>query len=76
MISSLDIPMPKIDHETLKKIATILGDYFKAEPEKIVYWLMTPNPMVGGIIPAYMCMIGREKKLLKIMEAMRDGNFA
>ena len=58
---------------TVQQIAQILSEFFDKDVYKITLWLTTPNPQLGGTTPASMIMFGREKKLLKIMQALRRG---
>lgn len=49
-------------------ISKHLAEFFKDEPHKIGLWLLTPNPMFGMVIPAWLILAGRSGKVRKWME--------
>ena len=61
------------DEEMLNEAAEIVFDYFGEEYWKAVIWWSTNNPALGGIEPIHMYEMGRMKKLLKLVKALRDG---
>ena len=50
----------------LKTISEGLADFFKDDPAKITYWLLTENPHFGGVSPAELIAIRGEKGLQKV----------
>lgn len=48
----------------LKKIK----DFFDGDIDKATTWMLTPNPVLGGIKPVDMILLGREDKLLKYID--------
>lgn len=57
-----------------KTIATYLGKFFKDEPEKIAYWLMTKNPMFGNVSPCELIALGKIKKVAEFVKAAKYEN--
>jgi hypothetical protein len=51
----------------------LLGEFFKAEPEKVGLWLTTPNPAFGNIIPQDLIDRDRGHKVLQFILAARAG---
>lgn len=65
-----------IDDETVEqivKITKVVGDFFEWGP-KTWYWLNTPNPMFGELVPMSLILAGRGHKVLHFVEAAREGN--
>lgn len=52
----------------------VVDSFFTHDPKKIDLWFETPNPLLGGMSPAFMLSVGRGAKLLKCMRDWRDGN--
>lgn len=55
-----------------EKLSKLLATFFKDEPHKAVLWILTANPMFGGISPAQLIVLRGEKgfeKVLKFAEA-------
>ena len=66
---SMSISKKKMSEETaLKIIAEGLADFFKKEPEKITYWLLTNNPHFGNIAPCTLIMVGRAFKVAEFIQ--------
>lgn len=42
--------------DALQEIAEELAEFFKEDPKKITYWLMTPNPLLGEVVPAWLML--------------------
>jgi len=47
-------------------------DFFQ-DKEKSLAWFCTDNPNLGGCAPFTMMLKGREKKLLKVIKNLKDG---
>lgn len=64
--------------EALKYIAEELGMFFQGNSEKAVYWMMTPNPMLGDTVPAWLMLSHPEgpKKLVRFIRECRAGDIA
>lgn len=58
-----------------KEIRELLMGFFKTEL-KVEKWLCLPNPMLGNISPCDFLSAGREKKLLRMVKDLLDGNVA
>ena len=59
-----------IDDETVEeivKIVKLVGDFFDWSP-KTWYWLNTPNPMFGELVPMSLILAGRGHKVLRFVE--------
>lgn len=57
--------------DALEEIAEELADFFKDDPKKIAYWLMTENPMLGNIVPAWL-MLSRPNGPEKVWAFIRN----
>jgi len=72
-----DSPKNMISYdEALKDIAEELAEFFKDDPKKIAYWLMTENPLLGNVVPAWL-MLARPngpEKLLAFVRNCKEGN--
>jgi hypothetical protein len=58
-------------------IAKELAEFFKDEPFKAVLWLITDNPMFGGLSPASLIVIRGDvgiAKVRKFVEASKELN--
>lgn len=60
--------------EDIKYIADYLTEFFKDCPIKAVTWLLTPNPMFGGISACSLIALGRGYKVIEFMKAAKEGN--
>lgn len=47
---------------------------FKSEKEMFSSWLLMENPLLGGIAPMDMLLMGRGEKLLKVVRIQLEGN--
>jgi|CXWL01.1.fsa_nt_gi hypothetical protein len=56
-------------------IAKHLAEFFKDEPHKIVYWLLTPNPNFGNITPAWLIEHDRGHKVVQFIESSKNGDY-
>jgi hypothetical protein len=57
-------------HQAFDEILT----FFHNDMKKTLIWFYTANPMLGGISPAEMIMLGREEKLIKAIKSAMEGN--
>lgn len=48
----------------IEKCYLLVNKYFDGNQEKIKTWFSTPNPLMGGVTPLHMLVIGRDAKLL------------
>lgn len=62
-------------NDDIKIIAKHLAEFFKDEPEKITYWLLTKNPFFGGITPAWLIQNDRSYKVVQFIENTKNGDF-
>jgi len=62
--------------ESLKYISEELGKFFEGDGRKAVLWMMTPNPMLGDIVPAWLMLShpNGPKKLHDFVKNLREGN--
>jgi hypothetical protein len=62
--------------DALPEIAETLGNFFEAEPHKAVLWMMTPNPMLGNVVPAWLMLSypNGPYKLWALVRNLREGN--
>lgn len=52
-----------------KYVSEELAKFFKDSPEKIGLWILTPNPMFGGISAAQLFTVGRGHKVAQFIKA-------
>lgn len=64
--------------EALEYIAEELAAYFKDDPEKAVLWIMTPNPLLGDVVPAWLMLShpNGPEKVMRFVRDCREGNIA
>jgi hypothetical protein len=60
--------------DDLAYIAKALAEFFKDEPEKIIYWLTTPNAELGGIAPAWLMLNDRSHKVAQFVKDAMEEN--
>jgi len=61
--------------EKEKEATKFLFDFFDGDISLIATWLDTKNPMIGNITPLEMIKRGRAKRLVKMILAMKEGDF-
>jgi hypothetical protein len=72
-----DLRMPELLETWLLDVATtatLVAEFFKADPEKTRLWFCTPNPQLGSIPPIDMIKMGRARKLLTFVQVALDEN--
>lgn len=58
-----------------EKINKYLFEFFNGDLNKVNKWLNTENPMLGGIKPSDMILLGRGEKLLRFIKtAITEGS--
>ncbi len=57
--------------EALKYVVEQLNKFFEHDPEKALYWLMTPNRGLGDIVPAWL-MLAHPKGPEKLVSFIRN----
>lgn len=64
--------------EALKYVAEELGMFFQGNAEKAVYWMMTPNPLLGDVVPAWLMLShpNGPHKLMAFVKNCRQGDIA
>lgn len=62
--------------EALKYISEELGKFFKGDGGKAVLWMMTPNPLLGDVVPAWLMLSNPKgpKKLHDFIKNQIEGN--
>jgi len=58
-----------------KEAFELVKGYFKGDIRKTFLWFNTINPLLGGIKPIEMIMLGRCDKLLKFISSSIEDNF-
>ena len=57
-------------------IHNLLLKFFKDDEDKVVLWMTTKNPLIGGVKPVTMVLNGRAGKLLDFIESsLIEGNY-
>lgn len=55
-------------------MAAVIREFFADDPAKVDAWWKTPNPMLGGVSPVVLTMMGREDKLYQfVTTAIEEG---
>ncbi len=55
-------------------LARSVCEFFDWDMAKVDAWWKTPNPMLGGVSPVVMTMMGREQKLYEfVTTAIEEG---
>lgn len=55
------------------EINTLVNSFFK-DPQKTLTWMNSENPLLGGLSPIEMILIGRTEKLKKFIKNQLEGN--
>jgi len=50
-----------------------VASFFKQNEKKTVRWFFAENPMLGGIRPIEMIIMGRQKKLMQFILDQKEG---
>jgi hypothetical protein len=58
---------------TLAYIKALLHSHFK-DSKKVELWLKSNNPLLGDVSPEYMIALGREHKLVQLIEGLLKEN--
>lgn len=64
----------KMNNNDMEFIASYLLEFFKDDPKKAIYWLLTPNPNFGGVSPAWLITMDRHAKVIKFIETAKFEN--
>ncbi len=64
--------------DALEYVSKELGMYFGANSERAVQWMMTPNPMLGDVVPAWLMLYhpNGPQKLITFVKNCRAGDIA
>ena len=54
-------------------VISVVSSQFKEDKEKTKLWFNMPNPMLGGVSPLQMILIGKHKKLIKFIQRSISG---
>lgn len=57
----------------LISVVSIVSAQFSQDKEKTRLWFSMPNPLLGGVTPINMIMLGKHKKLLKFIQRSISG---
>lgn len=72
-----DLRMPELLESWLREVATtatLVAEFFSADPAKTWLWFSTPNPQLGNMTPVDLIKIGRVRKLLAFVQTALDEN--
>lgn len=56
------------------KAYRMVKEFFKNDNEKVYLWFHSANPLLGGLVPMCMIVLGRYKRLLKFIETQLEEN--
>lgn len=54
-------------------VVTIVSNQFSQDKEKTQLWFSMPNPLLGGVTPLQMILLGKHKKLFKFIQRSISG---
>jgi hypothetical protein len=54
-------------------VVSIVSTQFNQEKEKTRLWFSMPNPLLGGVTPLQMILLGKHKKLMKFIQRAISG---
>lgn len=57
----------------LISVLSIVSSQLKQDKEKTRLWFNMPNPMLGGVSPLQMILLGKHKKLMKFIQRSING---
>jgi len=57
-----------------KESHDLVSGFFKGNEARTYNWFRNKNPLLGGVSPADMILLGREEKLLKFIKNSLAGN--
>ena len=57
-------------------VLSIVAKEMNNDKDKVRLWFSMPNPVLGGVSPSQMILIGKYKKLLKFIERSLNGEMA
>lgn len=58
--------------DRIKKIESLLCEFFNGDLVKVELWMRTKNLNFGGYSPRDLIILGREKKVLHFIECAKD----
>jgi len=67
-------PFSKKDQKAIDEIHKMVFDFFEKDQTKIDLWFKSKNPLLGGVTPRQMIILGKVEKLLRIFKDAREGN--
>lgn len=68
--------MKTSDFKDYSELFELVEQFFNSDVRKTKLWIMTNNPLLGGISPFAMIRAGRYAKLLKWVKQQLAGNEA
>jgi hypothetical protein len=57
----------------LISVVALVSNQFKEDREKTRLWFSMPNPLLGGVTPIQMILLGKHKKLIKFIQRSING---
>jgi hypothetical protein len=57
----------------LISVVTIVSNQFIQDKDKTRLWFSMPNPLLGGVSPIQMILLGKHKKLIKFIQRSING---
>ena len=58
-----------------RECGRLVLEFFGGDVAKCSLWFASPNPLLGGIAPDDMLVMGREVKLLRIIKGQLEDNW-
>jgi hypothetical protein len=59
-----------------EEIRRLVLEFFQGDEKKAALWFRSPNPLLGGIVPEKMLVLGREGRLLRFVQDQLADNEA
>ncbi len=60
----------------LVSVLSVVSSQLGQDKEKTKLWFNMPNPMLGGVSPLNMILLGKHKKLMKFIQRSMSGEMA
>lgn len=57
----------------LISVLSVVSSQLEQDKEKTLLWFNMPNPMLGGVSPLQLILIGKHKKLMKFIQRSMSG---
>ena len=68
------MPTDLIDFfKELISVLAVVSKQFEGNKEETLLWFNMPNPLLGGVAPIHMIVLGKHKKLMKFIQRSLEG---